>query len=174
VLLIEPDDLELVVAHDRDVGRVGDRLVAGVHDHPAALPADDARLDGEGVLEARRHVVVVVVHDHVGSGLDLGDPGESRGPPEGGDPAGGPDPAVNPVRLQQVGDAGEEGHRLTLPLVPERVVDRERAMALVAGDPLEAQPGKVHHLPRQGQGLFRGVGAAPVHPGVDLDHDPKR
>src|SRR6516225_7860534 len=59
VLLIEPDDLE-VVADDGHVRRVGDRLVARVDDHLAALPADDRRLDRERVLEARHHPAVEV------------------------------------------------------------------------------------------------------------------
>src|SRR6266566_4841842 len=46
VLLVEPDDLE-VLADDGHVRRVGDRLVARVNDHLAALPADDSRLDRE-------------------------------------------------------------------------------------------------------------------------------
>src|SRR5215469_7276833 len=94
VLLIEPDDREPVVAHDRDVSRVGDGLAADVHDDPAPRPADDARLDREGVLKARRHVVVVVVHDHIAAGLDLGHAGPPGRPPPGGYPAGGPDPAA--------------------------------------------------------------------------------
>src|SRR5690242_14145902 len=50
VLLVEPDRLQ-VMADDGDVFPGGDGLVAGVHDHPVALPADDAGLDGQRVLE---------------------------------------------------------------------------------------------------------------------------
>ena len=60
-----------------------------------------------------------------------------------------------------------------LPLVPQGVVDGERAVALVAGDALEAQPGQPGHRPGQRHGGVRGVHAAAVHAGVHLDHDPE-
>src|SRR5690348_6505756 len=92
VLLVEPDRLQ-GMAGDGDVFPRGDGLVAGVHDHPVALPADDAGLDGQRVFEPGRHLAVIVVHDHVAAGLDLGDAGEGRGPAPGGDAARRPDRA---------------------------------------------------------------------------------
>jgi hypothetical protein len=56
------------------------------------------------VLEAGHHLAVVVVHDHIRAGLDLGDAGERGGPLPCGNPARRADPARDPVRLEQVGD----------------------------------------------------------------------
>src|SRR5580704_12053959 len=174
VLLVEAGDRKLVVADDGHVGGVGDRLVARVDDHLAALPADHGGRDGERVLEAGDHPAVEVVHDHVRAGLDLGEAGEGRRPVPGGDAAGRADRARDAVLLQQVGDAGEERHRLALALVTQVVVEGQRAMTLVAGDALETEPGQLGHLAGQGQAVLRAVHAAAVHAGIDLDHDPER
>jgi hypothetical protein len=82
-LTVLPPHLATRMPRHRHVGGSGHGLVPGVHDHLVALPADDADLDGQRVLEARGHLAVVVVHDHVAAGLDLGDP---RGRPRGSTP----------------------------------------------------------------------------------------
>src|SRR5215472_1730730 len=165
VLLVEPGDGE-ILADDGHVRRVGHRLVARVHDHLAALPADDRRLDRERVLEAGHHPAVEVVHDHVRAGLDLGEAGIGRGPLPGGDPPGRTDLAGDAVRFQQVGDPGEERHRLALAFVPQVAVGGQRAVPFVTRDALETQPGQVRHLPGQGQAFPRGVHPAAVHAGI--------
>ncbi len=115
-----------------------------------------------------------VVHDHIRAGLDLRDAGVARGPLPRGDTAGRADLAWNTVLGKQLGDAGEELHRLALPFMAQVVVECQRAMPLVAGDSLEAQRGKVHHLPGNGQGIRCGIDSAAVHAGVHLNEDPER
>src|SRR5215510_9796323 len=141
VLLVEPEDRE-VVAGERHVRGVRYRLVTGIDDHLAALPADDGRLDRERVPEAGHHLAVEVVHDYVGAGLNLGQPRVPGRPLPCGYPARRPDLAWNAVRLQQAGDAGEERHRLALAFMAQITVGCQRAMPFVSGDSLEFQPRK--------------------------------
>ena len=168
MLLVEAQRFQLD-AHERRTSAGSHRFATSVDDQSARRPADHCGRDSQGVLEIGDHLPVEVVHNDVRAGLDLGDPVALGGQPPGRRTSGRPDRARIAEGLQPLSDMKEQVHCGPLFGGAELCVGLQGAMSFISRDAFQLKAVKRDDFLGQGQRLFGGVDAGPVHAGVYLD-----